>query len=353
MKIDFLVNSLVPGGAERVLVILANYFKKKGHDVSIITFNEPEVWKPNEDIRRIRLHHGNIKNHIIRSLKNLIQYYYYKNNRPDVLISFMIQTNLIGILVSRLFGIKIISSEHNNHLKKTDFVGRFTRNYAYKFSNVLTVLTDFDKNFYEKRKINVHVMPNPCTFKAFQEKERSRSKVILAVGALNRYHHKGFDNLINMIGPILRKNSDWKLKLVGGGEEGTTYLKELALKNNINDKVLFEGFSTKVSEIMRDSEIYIMTSRWEGLPMVLIEAMSQGMVCISYDCITGPSEIIKHNVNGILVEDQNSEQMCLELDALINLPEKRKILAKNAIESLDRFHIENIYNKYLKIFEEL
>lgn len=353
MKIDFLVNSLISGGAERVLVSLANYFNEKGHDVSIITFNEPDVWQPNEGIKRIKLHHGSIKNHMIRSFKNLTQYYYHKKNRPDVLISFMIQTNLIGILVSKFYGIKLIASEHNNHLEETDFIGRFTRKYGYKFSNALTVLTNFDKEFYKKRNINVSVMPNPCSFDVYQEEHRNRTKTILAVGALDRYHHKGFDSLIEMIGPVLANNPDWKLKLVGGGEEGTKFLKALVQKENLTDKVIFEGFSSKVSDLMKDAEIYIMTSRFEGLPLVLLEAMSQGMACISYNCISGPAEIITHNVNGILVEDQNSKQMCEKLDVLIKNPEKRKKLAKNGINSLDKYKMETIYAKYLDIFETL
>lgn len=353
MKIDFLVNSLISGGAERVLVSLANYFNNMGHDVSIITFNEPDVWEPNEGIKRIKLHHGSIKNHMIRSFKNLTQYYYHKKNRPDVLISFMIQTNLIGILVSKFYGIKLIASEHNNHLEETDFIGRFTRKYGYKFSNALTVLTNFDKEFYIKRNINVSVMPNPCSFDVYREENRNRAKTILAVGALDRYHHKGFDSLIEMIGPVLANNPDWKLKLVGGGEKGTKFLKDLVLKENLVDKVIFEGFSSKVSDLMKDAEIYIMTSRFEGLPLVLLEAMSQGMACISYNCISGPAEIITHNVNGILVEDQNSKQMCEELDTLIKNPEKRKELAKNGINSLDKYKMEAIYAKYLDIFEAL
>ncbi|WP_405571291.1 glycosyltransferase family 4 protein [Winogradskyella sp. Asnod2-B02-A] len=353
MKIDFLVNSLVSGGAERVLVLLANYFKKKGHDVSIITFNEPDIWKPNENIKRIRLHHGKIKNHMIRSFKNLTHYYYPKKNRPDVLISFMIQTNLIATIVSRFYGIKLIASEHNNHLEKTDFIGRITRKYVYKFSNALTVLTNFDKAFYEDRNVNVFVMPNPCTFDIYKETERNRSKTILAVGALDRYHHKGFDNLIKMIGPVLANNPGWKLRLVGGGEDGTKFLKNLAEQENLNDNIIFEGFSTKVSEIMRDSDIYIMTSRFEGLPLVLLEAMSQGTVCISYDCVSGPAEIINHNINGILVENQNSELMCKELNELINKPEKRIEYANQGIKSLDRYQIERIYTNYLEIIEVL
>lgn len=353
MKIDFLVNSLSPGGAERVLLLLANYFNKRGHDISIITFNGEDVWQPDEGISRVRLHDGSIKNHMIRSLINLVKYYKNKENRPNVLISFMIQTNLIAIIACKLFRIKIIASEHNNHLKETNFIGEFTRKYSYKFSNALTVLTNFDENFYKKRNVNVYVMPNPCSFDIFKEKERNRSNVILAVGALDRYHHKGFDNLIKMIGPVLAKNPSWKLKIVGGGSEGAKVLKALVKKQHLEEKVIFEGFSNNVSGIMRDSEIYIMTSRWEGLPMVLIEAMSQGMACISYNCITGPSEIINHNENGILVENQNSGMMCDQLNNLIKDTNKRIEFAKKGVQSLNRYKIEKIYDKYLSIIHSI
>jgi GalNAc-alpha-(1->4)-GalNAc-alpha-(1->3)-diNAcBac-PP-undecaprenol alpha-1,4-N-acetyl-D-galactosaminyltransferase len=353
MKIDFLVNSLVPGGAERVLVLLANHFEEQGQDVTIITFQDNEVWTPNKTIKRVKLHQGRIKNQMIRSTKVLAQYYYKKNNRPDILISFMTTTNLIGVLVARLYGIKIIASEHNNHLKEIDSIGNFTRNYAYRYANALTVLTAFDEKFYKNRKVNVSVMPNPCTFDIYKESQRNRRKIILAVGFLDRYHHKGFDNLIPLIAPVLKRHNDWSLKLVGGGSKGMKLLKGLTKEHNIENQVIFEGFSKEVSRIMKESDIYIMSSRFEGLPMVLLEAMSQGMACISFDCITGPSEIINHNVNGILIEDQNLEAMSAALEKLINNPEKRLELAKQSINSLDRFNIDTIYKKYLNIFESI
>lgn len=351
MKIDFLVDSLISGGAERVLVLLANYFEEQGQDVTIITFNDKEVWQPNKTIKRVKLHQGRIKNQMIRSTTVLAKYYYKKSNRPDVLISFMTRTNLIGILVAKFYGIKIIASEHNNHLKEIDSIGNFTRNHMYRFANVLTVLTAFDQKFYKNRKVNAFVMPNPCTFEPYIEGNRDREKIILAVGALNRYHHKGFDNLIPLIAPVLKRHKEWKLKLVGGGDIGTELLKGLTKKHNIEDQVIFAGFSNNVSEIMKASEIYIMPSRFEGLPMVLLEAMSQGMACISFDCVTGPSDIIKHNDNGILVEDQNLGLMAQELEKLIEDPEKRQKLANQGINSLDRFKINAIYKKYLKIFD--
>ncbi|NRB58883.1 MAG: glycosyltransferase family 4 protein [Winogradskyella sp.] len=353
MKLDFLVNSLMSGGAERVLVLLANYFNKKGHEVSIITFNEPDIWKPDEGIKRVRLHDGKIKNHMIRSLFNLFKYYKKKENRPDILLPFIIHTNLIGIIIGKLYKIKTVAAEHNNHLEKTDKIGKFTRKYGYRFGSALTVLTNFDKPYYKKRKVNVHTMPNPCAFDIYKEENRNRKKQIIAVGSLDRYHHKGFDNLIKIVSPVLKNHPDWKLRIVGGGEKGLDVLKDIAEQEGATDHIVFEGFSSKVSAIMRASEIFIMTSRFEGLPMVLIEAMSQGMACISYDCISGPSDIITHNVNGILVENQDSEKMKIALEELIKNPEQRIKFAKESINSLDKFNIEEIYNKFINLFKSL
>lgn len=353
MKIHFLVNSLVAGGAERVLILLANYFNDQVQDVTIITFNEPEVFSADKSIKRIRLHGGSIKNHMIRSTKNLASLYFKKKNRPDVLIPFMTQTNLIGIIIGKLYGIKVVAAEHNNHLKEINAIGNFTRNHAYRYTDALTVLTGFDENYYKKRKVNVHVMPNPSTFDIFKERVRNREKTIITVGDLNRYHHKGFDNLIPIIAPVLKKNLDWKLKLVGGGDDGLEFLTKLVKEYDISEQVIFEGYSTKVAELMRQSEIYIMTSRFEGLPMVLLEAMSQGTTCISFDCKTGPSDIITDNVNGVLVEDQNFNAMSEALDLLINDPERRLRLSSDGLNSLDKFQIDAIYKKHLNIFDSI
>ncbi|WP_100611540.1 glycosyltransferase family 4 protein [Confluentibacter lentus] len=353
MKIHFIIGSLSIGGAQRVMILLANHFADKGHDVSIITFNEPNDFIPNQRVKHIKLHTDKIKNHTIRRIKILYCYYKKKNNRPDVMIPFITQINFIGIIVSKFFGIKIISSEHNNHLKKTDFIGKITKEYLYYFTDVLTVLTNHDVGFYKKRGVKVEVMPNPSTFEIFKEKTRNRENVILAVGDLDRYHHKGFDNLIPIIAPVLKKNPNWTLKIVGGGTMGLEFLETLAKQHDISHQVVFEGYSNEVQKIMRVSEIFIMTSRFEGLPMVLLEAMSQGMACISYDCFTGPSDIINDNVNGILVENQNQLAMQEKLNILINDKELRIKLSSNGIDSLDKFQIDIIYEKYLNIFHNI
>lgn len=353
MKIDFLVNSLVAGGAERVLILLANYFDEQGNDVTIITFNEPEVFSANPTVKRVRLHDGGIKNHTVRSIKNLLSYYKDKSKRPNILMPFMTRTNFMGIILGKIYGIKVVSAEHNNHVRETDFFGRITRKYLYRISDALTVLTTFDEKHYKQLGVNVHIMPNPCTFEVCNETERNREKIILAVGDLNRYHHKGFDNLVPLIAPVLKKNPDWKLKFVGGGDDGTQLLKNLAKTHNVENRIIFEGYSTEVARIMSESEIYVMSSRTEGLPLVLIEAFACRTACISFDCVTGPSDIIDHNKNGLLIRDQNFDEMAEQLDILMNDPGLRIKLANEGVNSLDRYKIDAIYNRYLTIFNTI
>tara|TARA_R110000744_G_scaffold181104_1_gene300210 strand:+ start:3974 stop:5050 length:1077 start_codon:yes stop_codon:yes gene_type:complete len=355
MKIDFISVSLSGGGAERVLTLLANHFVEKGYDVKIITFNEGDAFILDSKINRVKLHHGKITNHKIRSLKNLTSYYYHKNNRPDVIISFLTHINLISILVAKLYRIKIIASEHNSFLRVQDpkFLTHITRTFLYPQANFLTVLTNFDIPYYKKKKINVVVMPNPCTFKIQTDLDLRREKIILAVGSLDRYHHKGFDNLLKLIAPILKNHNDWTLQIVGGGSKGFEHLKKLTFKYNIIDQVQFTGFRKDVNILMQKSEIFILPSRFEGLPMVLLEALSQGLACVAYDCKTGPSDIIEHGKNGILVEDQNIQIMQQELKKLINNPTLRKELRINGVKSLDKFSIENIGKSWEGLFNEL
>jgi glycosyltransferase involved in cell wall biosynthesis len=223
----------------------------------------------------------------------------------------------------------------------------------YRFANFTTVLTKFDVDYYKKHSANVVVMPNPCTFHAIVENDRTKDNSIVAVGNLDRYHHKGFDNLITIVAPILKKYPSWNLKIVGEGDTGMNYLQDLARKNNILGQIIFLGFRKDVQDIMKNAEIFILSSRFEGLPMVLLEAMSQGMACIAYDCKTGPSDIIVNGTNGLLIEDQNIVAMQESLDLLINNKKLRKELSDNALTSLDRFSMQTIITKWEELFAKI
>lgn len=359
MKVDFIISSLGSGGAERVAAIMVNSLSQnRKNDISVITlFQSKKNYQIDSSVNIVKLKHAKfLPSHTIRSIFSLCRYYNSKSNRPDVIVSFVTLTNLISIIVAKIFGIKIIAQEHNSHLrymKGRKLSTYFTKKYLYKKADIVTVLTSFDVEYYENFGANVYVMPNPCSFQSITENSHEREKTILAVGHLDRYHHKGFDNLINLMVPIFEKYPDWKLKIAGSGNIGLKYLSELAQTNNISDKVFFTGFIENISRIMYQSSVFILSSRFEGLPMVLLEAMSQGMACIAYDCKTGPSDIVENYKNGILVTDQDKLEMQKGLLELIEKKELRNSLSNEAIKSLDKYHITAITNRYENLFKEI
>ncbi len=254
------------------------------------------------------------------------------------------------------FSIKIIAQEHNSYLrymKGRKRITNFTKKYVYKKADVVTILTSFDIDFYKKYGVNVYVMPNPCSFTPITKNCHKRKKTILAVGNLNRYHHKGLDNLIKLMVPIFKEYPDWQLKIAGSGAKGLKILTKLAKEHNILDKIIFTGFITNVSKVMHQSSIFILPSRFEGLPMVLLEAMSQGMACIAYNCKTGPSDIIENNKNGLLIEDQNISKIQNSLRALLSDEELRHRLSNEGIKSLNKYDIKVVTERYETLFNKI
>ena len=353
MKIHFIISSLKGNGAERVLVKIADALVRKGFDISILTFNDEEDYKLNNDINRIRLHGGSFKNHTIRSIINLIKYYRFKKNRPDIAISFITQTSFISIIAAKLYGIKIIASEHNSYLRNIMRTDLFTKKYVYRFADKLVVLTSFDLPYYRKYKANVMVIPNPCSFEPIENTNQNREKVILVVGDLNRYRVKGFDRILYILKPLFKKHPEWKLKILGKGDRGMKFLTEEIKKLDLNQNVELSGFKKNIHEIMQVSEIFALPSQYEGLPMVLIEAMSQGMACIAYDCVTGPRDIINDNVDGILIEDQNETKMREGLDELMSNPDLRNKLRQESIHSIERYDVEKVVTEWINLFDEI
>ena len=356
MVIHFIIGTLGGGGAERVMTLIANHFVQDNHEVSIITMNpSSDTFELDKRIKRINVARGNFPVVRIKNLLNLKGFYRSPSNRPDVAISFLTASNITAILACRYHGIPIIASEHNNHLAVANpkWLTKLCWKYVYPRADALTVLTSFDVDYFRKKGANVKVMPNPVSFEVYEKDIQIREKNILAVGNLDRYHHKGFDNLIPLAASALVKHKDWKLTILGEGKNGRNYLNNLIEKTGLQAQILLPGFSKEVSKIMRQSSIFVLPSRFEGLPMVLLEAMSQGMSCIAYDCITGPGDIISNYSNGILIEDQNKASMALGLEELIENENLRIQLGKEARTSIQNYKIEVIYAKWLELIESI
>lgn len=357
MKLDFTISSLSKGGGERVLVTLANNLANRGYKIRIIIFNDSVEYTVDKKIELIKLIEGTNYNETLRYTQELFKIYKKKESRPDVIISFMTQTSLSSIIVAKLLKIKVIASEHTNHSRTSTNKNlvNFTRKYIYKFADKVTILTSYDFPYYEKNGCNVVIIPNPCSFKIDSStKKETKQKIILAIGNLDKYHIKGFDNLLRLIAPILKKHKDWKLMLVGeSSNNGGKVLNILANVLEIQNQVIFAGLRDDVQKIMTSCEIFVLSSRTEGLPMVLIEAMSQNMCCVSYNCISGPSDIITNEVNGILIENQNTDEMAFTINKLIENKELREQLSSKANKVTSKFDENLICDKWEDVINKL
>ncbi|MEN3998030.1 glycosyltransferase [Acinetobacter baumannii] len=140
------------------------------------------------------------------------------------------------------------------------------------------------------------------------------------------------------------KSPEWNLKIYGTGEnldDLTKIITERKLKN-----VKLMGAASNIDEIYKKAAFFVMSSRFEGLPMVLIEAQTFGLPIVSYDCPHGPSEVIDHEENGLLVENQNSEALAKAIQRLIDQPEVRLEYSKSAKKSAQRFTTTSILNEW-------
>ena len=149
-----------------------------------------------------------------------------------------------------------------------------------------------------------------------------------------------------------KKSPDWILEIYGNGSEREN-LQNKINKLRLEKSFLLKGAEKNIQEKYLESSIYVMSSRFEGMPMVLLEAMTYGLPIISFDCPCGPKDIIKDNEDGFLVEFGNIEQMAEKIEKLISDEEKRKLFGKNARKNVERFSADTIMKEWKELFESL
>ena len=356
LKLIFVIDSLISGGAERVMTVLANRFSELGHDITIISkAHIPSFYRLENGVKlvylRTKVNYKNKVTILFSRLKLYLNIYtYLKSEKPDFVIPFSTNTNGVTIIACKLLGLNVIASEHNNYkLNLNSFPVWFIKRIIYPQATLLTVLTERDRDEYYSRFMhNVIVMPNPLALDpADNVNLLSREKIVLSVGELIRWNQKGFDMLLEVFAQIAPGCPGWQLVIAGSGDPHflTGRISELGLDGIVH----LVGEVEDIQTMMRRSSIFTLSSRWEGLPMVLLEAMSQGMACIAFDCFTGPRELITNRLDGILVEDRNINQFASGLEELIEDQDLRLKLGKNAIETSKNYLPEKIMEKWIDL----
>lgn len=356
MNILIITPRLCYGGAERVSVLLANSLAERGHYVTILSnLFEPISYELNRKVVIVNMVTTN-SNKLIKWLSGIgTTRRVLKEIRPDVIIGVMSTCSLIAKIAGWKLNIPIVATEHDAFERPSSapftyytWFCKFVLNKLYKY---ITVLTTPDKEVIRNRFRNVYVMPNPLSFrpvKVFPSKE----KVILAVGRLEDWHYKGFDILIKSWGKIASKYPDWKLFIAGkGNQKQERFLLKMIDELGLKQQARLIGFHEDIEKMLKTTSIFVLSSRYEGFGLVLIEAMSQGCACIAADYKGRQREIFGSANAGIVIEPDNIEAMSGAIETLIINEHKRESLSKNAIERSKYYQTTNIASLWEKLLE--
>ena len=332
MKIFLVCNSLGGGGAERVHVNLANGFTQRGHEVYLIAdVNQPASYPVDEKVNILPLC-PNSDNKLVkwaRSIsmlrKNIKQY------KPDVVIGNMHLCSFMSRLAAVGTGVPVVLTIHNALERPQSYkVSRATilcDKYLSLIYKRVTVLTEADRKYLRGRN-NLVVMPNPLTFSPSFNPEGKHSYV-LAAGRLDSWYVKGFDLLIEAWGKVISQYS------------------------SVSDSIIFGGYQSDMKQLYKRASIYVLSSRSEGFPMVLIEAMSQGCACVATDFKGRTCEILRDDNDGIICQPNDIDGLCKGLISLIQHEDLRKNLQKNAyIRSFD-FSSDKIVSKWESMIKSI
>lgn len=360
------------GGMERVLANKANWLVAHGHEVIIVTTDqrgEPPYFPLDARIKCYDLAINYEENNGKSFLNKLIHYPFkqwkhkarltalLKELRPDIVISMF--CNDASFIPSIKDGSKKILEIHFSRFKRLQYgrkgLWRLADWWRYKTDakvvsrfDKFVVLTHEDKEYWGNLR-NMCVIPNARTFEVNQPATLETKKVV-AVGRLN--HQKGFDRLIDAWSIVDNVVSGWKLQIVGDGELRELLqhnIRELGLSNQIN---IGRAEKDMVS-VYKDASILAMSSRYEGLPMVLLEAQAAGLPIVSFDCKCGPKDVIENGVDGFLVEDGDIEQLAQKLVVLMQDANLRKQMGSAAYAHSDRYSEERIMKQWTDLFDEV
>ncbi len=252
----------------------------------------------------------------------------------------------------------VVNQEHLSFVGRKKRLRESTRDLALRAgverpADAFLTLTDADlerwQSFVGDSDTRWGVIPNATPFDV-DEPAPLDSRTILAAGRFT--HQKGFERLVAAYAPLVESHPDWQLHIYGHGdlwEQISEQVEELG----VGDRIQLKGITSEFEAVLRNAAVYAMSSRFEGLPMVLLEAFSKGIPPVSFDCPEGPRQLIQDGVNGLLVPEGDVPALTEALRRVMDDDDLRHRLGGGALATAADYHVDAVVDRWIALFEEL
>lgn len=366
MRIALAISSLGGGGAEHVMAALANAWAERGHEVALVTLSSSDRDKYVLDpaVRRVALDVAGMSTNVLAGIAHNVTRLFALRRairafQPDVVISFIAKNNVL--VLASLFGtrVPIIVSERTFPVAHgVHGVWRVMYRLLYPRAAAVVVQTQRCAGLLATLARRIAVIPNPVLHDPAEDPAGTHGlnraqtvhvgdrRTLLAVGRLS--HEKGFDMLIRAFARIAEVRADWDLVILGEGKLRMD-LTRMIDAAGLASRVSMPGFDPRARDAMRRADLFVLSSRFEGIPNALLEAMSEGRACVSFDCDTGPRELIEHGRNGWLVLAGDVPALAEALDTLMRDADLRERLGIRAREVRIHYSLPAILDQWDKL----
>jgi GalNAc-alpha-(1->4)-GalNAc-alpha-(1->3)-diNAcBac-PP-undecaprenol alpha-1,4-N-acetyl-D-galactosaminyltransferase len=363
VRLTLVIHSMSNGGAERVVATMANAWVARGWEITLLTFDdghEPSFYPLDSRVDHRPLGVATDSSGAIQAIKSnldrirLIRHA-VTSSRPEVVVSFLDMVNVRVLLATRGLGIPTIVMEQTDPGQKQLGASWNTlRRLLYPRASRLVVLSETARSYFaaaiQKRSV---IIPNPIAIElpnATDGPANSSGRTVVAMGRFAP--EKGFDLLLDAFASIASQHPDWQLAIWGDGPlrpQLEAHRERLGLTN----RVAMPGRTTQPFAVLRQADLFVMSSRREGFPLALGEAMACGLPAVSFDCPSGPREIIRHEMDGLLVPDGDVAALAAALSRLMSNDAERERFAARAVDVNERFGAERVLGQWESMLREV
>lgn len=364
LRVLLFIHSLHGGGAERVAADLSAHWARMGREVMVVTqaSADGDVYTLHPKVRREVLHTAgeggglrgiwsNVQR--VRALRRVIKAF-----RPDIVLGMMTTASVLSVLASTGLACRVIATEHTHPPSQTlsGFWQRLRR-LTYPRAARVVALTRGTAQWIEQHVpgSRLAVIPNPVHWPlpkgepVLAPASNDGRRRLLAVGRLHA--DKGFDLLLQAYARLAPSHPDWDLVILGEGGERRA-LQAQVREAGLQDRVSLPGRAGNVGDWYQSADLYVLTSRFEGLSNTLLESMASGLAAVAFDCDTGPREIVREGVDGVLVRPNGDvDALCRELGAVMGDEAVRLRMAEAATAVRERFSAERVLGLWEELFD--